>query len=220
MNRSAAYASIEHVRLVCMCALTIVICIRPVEASSSNSLTIYAPPGLHVSIADALGRRVGFVGGTTLKEIPDAAYFDESIKDDEPTLGGDQSVPARHVLTIRYPQGGTYTLTITGLAVGSGKIEIFRYSSSGPQTKQTVNVAISTVGQTISQTLSYSTLPGDLNGDGRVDCSDVSIVRNVFGKRLGQNEFDPVADTNRDGVVDVRDLSFVSQKLVAGTRCQ
>jgi hypothetical protein len=62
-------------------------------------------------------------------------------------------------------------------------------------------------------------VPGDLNGDGKVDCSDLAIVRASFGKRSGQPGFDSRADTNNDGVVNVRDLSFVAQKLSAGTRC-
>jgi hypothetical protein len=64
-----------------------------------------------------------------------------------------------------------------------------------------------------------SALPGDLNGDGAVDCRDLAIVKASFGKRNGQPGFDPRADTNGDGVVDIKDLAFVSQQLPAGTRC-
>jgi len=62
-------------------------------------------------------------------------------------------------------------------------------------------------------------IPGDLNGDGKVDCADIAIVKVAFGKRKGQAGFDARADTNNDGIVDVRDLAFVSQKLPAGTKC-
>jgi len=62
-------------------------------------------------------------------------------------------------------------------------------------------------------------LPADLNGDGKVDCADLGIVKASFGKRTGQSGYDPRADVNRDGVVDVRDLAFVSQRLPVGTRC-
>lgn len=62
-------------------------------------------------------------------------------------------------------------------------------------------------------------LEGDLNADGRVNCADLAIVRASFGKRSGQFGFDSRADVNNDGVVDVRDLAYVSQRLPAGTAC-
>lgn len=64
-----------------------------------------------------------------------------------------------------------------------------------------------------------ATVPGDLNGDGMVNCTDLAIVKASMGKRTGQAGFDPRADINRDGAVDVRDLAFVSQLLPPGTRC-
>jgi hypothetical protein len=61
---------------------------------------------------------------------------------------------------------------------------------------------------------------GDLNGDRVVDCKDIVIAQASLGKRTSQNGFDARADVNLDGVVDIRDLSFVSQRLPSGTRCQ
>jgi hypothetical protein len=63
-------------------------------------------------------------------------------------------------------------------------------------------------------------VPGDLNGDGRVNCLDIAIVKASFNKKVGQPGFDPRADVNHDGVVNILDLAFVSQKLVPGTTCQ
>jgi hypothetical protein len=61
--------------------------------------------------------------------------------------------------------------------------------------------------------------PGDLNGDGVVDCDDLAIVRASFGRRTGQQGFDPRADVNNNGVVDVSDLAFISRQLPAGLVC-
>jgi hypothetical protein len=60
---------------------------------------------------------------------------------------------------------------------------------------------------------------GDVNGDGRVDCNDVAIVRAAFGKRTGQPGFDARADLNRDGIVNVIDLTTVTRQLPVGTVC-
>ncbi|QOY86827.1 dockerin type I domain-containing protein [Paludibaculum fermentans] len=62
--------------------------------------------------------------------------------------------------------------------------------------------------------------PGDLNADGSVDCSDVAVVRSAMGTRLGNPAYNPLADPTGDGIVDVRDVSYVSTKLIQGTRCQ
>jgi streptogramin lyase len=61
---------------------------------------------------------------------------------------------------------------------------------------------------------------GDINDDGKVDCSDLAIVRASLGKRTGQPGFDARADVISDDVVDVRDLAFVAQRLPAGTHCR
>jgi hypothetical protein len=60
---------------------------------------------------------------------------------------------------------------------------------------------------------------GDLNFDGKTDCTDLAIVRASFGKTAGQLGFDPRADINMDGVVNLFDLSFVAKQLPAGTTC-
>jgi len=63
------------------------------------------------------------------------------------------------------------------------------------------------------------TNPADVDGDGAVTCADVNIVKASFGKRAGQTGFDPRADVNHDGVVNLVDLSTVSRAVPAGTKC-
>jgi hypothetical protein len=62
-------------------------------------------------------------------------------------------------------------------------------------------------------------MPADVNGDHKIDCADITIVKASLGKAGGQTGFDFRADVNHDGVVDVRDLAIVTQKLVPGTKC-
>ena len=62
--------------------------------------------------------------------------------------------------------------------------------------------------------------PGDVSGNGAVDCADIAIVRTAFGRQTDQPGWDARGDVDTDGIIDVRDLAFVSQQLPAGTRCQ
>jgi uncharacterized protein (DUF2141 family) len=62
-------------------------------------------------------------------------------------------------------------------------------------------------------------IAGDLNGDALVDCADLAIVKAAFGKRMGQAGFDPRADIVKDGVINTRDLAYVSQRVPKGTVC-
>jgi hypothetical protein len=62
--------------------------------------------------------------------------------------------------------------------------------------------------------------PGDVNGDSVVDCSDLAAVRSAFGKSVGKTGYNPSADFNGDGFVNIQDLQFIVHQLPAGTTCQ
>lgn len=102
------------------------------------------------------------------------------------------------------------------------------YQESFPVTlKQGKNILLVAVGQgvgrwsgffgfqanaeyTILPVDSYTTLPGDVNGDGQVNILDLVYVANNFGKSASDN---PLADVNYDGKIDILDLVFVANHL-------
>jgi hypothetical protein len=59
----------------------------------------------------------------------------------------------------------------------------------------------------------------DLNGDRRVDCSDLAIAQASLNKRSGDQGFDRRADIALRGAVDVTDLDYVTKFLPSGLRC-
>ncbi len=61
---------------------------------------------------------------------------------------------------------------------------------------------------------------GDVNADGKVDCTDLALVKAAFGSRQGQAAYNPAADFDGNGVVDARDLATVSRALPAGSTCR
>jgi hypothetical protein len=60
---------------------------------------------------------------------------------------------------------------------------------------------------------SKAALIGDVNGDGKVDSSDVLIVKAAMGTVAGQPGYDPRADVIRDGTVDSADLAVVEEAM-------
>jgi len=100
-------------------------------------------------------------------------------------------------------------------AASKAKINAALQNALASSSTFTRNIAASSLTK-----LAQMNIPGDVNGDLKVDCSDIAIVKAAFGTHTGQLGFDARADVNLDGVVDIRDLSFVSQHLPTGTRCQ
>lgn len=53
-------------------------------------------------------------------------------------------------------------------------------------------------------------LPGDVNGDGKVDMRDISTVARAFGSTPGSPNWNPKADINLDGIIDMKDVGIAS----------
>lgn len=52
-----------------------------------------------------------------------------------------------------------------------------------------------------------------MNGDGKVDSSDLQIVKAALGTIAGQPGYDPRGDVIRDGVVNGQDLALVEETI-------
>ena len=59
-------------------------------------------------------------------------------------------------------------------------------------------------------TFANNSVPGDVNGDGKVNIIDLSIVAIAFGSVSGSPSWNPKADLNNDGTVDIIDLTMVA----------
>ena len=56
-------------------------------------------------------------------------------------------------------------------------------------------------------TVTTGTIPGDLNGDGHVDLSDLGALLGVYGKCSGDPGFNSAADLDHSGCIDLGDLA-------------
>jgi len=120
------------------------------------------------------------------------------------TLSVDGGKTFPHVLAASTPNTGSKAVTLPPVATSTGRIKV---------------EAIGNVFFDVSNANVRITLAGDLNGDGTVNCADLSIVKAGIGKRTGQPGYEARADVNGDGVIDLRDLAIVSQGLAAGSAC-
>jgi len=114
---------------------------------------------------------------------------------------------------------GTGPQTFTVGTLNTGPLNnSFIAAGLGPQSYSVT--ATDVAGNSSTAKANYTVaVPGDLNGDGTVGCDDLAIVKASFGTKVGQPGFNPIADVNHDGVVNVLDLSFVANRIPKGTVC-
>jgi hypothetical protein len=108
------------------------------------------------------------------------------------------------------PEGyNTGTLTLSGTPspsdVGQHVITISASNGVGAPATQTFTLRIA--------------LPGDVNGDRVVNCTDLDLVKASLNKYRGEVGYNAAADINNDGVVNVEDLALVARHLPQGTVC-
>ena len=121
-------------------------------------------------------------------------------------------------ITLSADGGATWPYTLAASAPNGGSQAVVMPNVGTTQARVRVE-AVGNVFFDVSNANFTIRLTGDANGDGAVNCFDIAVVRAALGKRTGQPGFNPAADFNNDGVIDIRDLSYVSQRLTAGSRC-
>jgi len=132
----------------------------------------------------------------------------ENVKISLSTDGG-LSFPT--VLAASVPNNGSASVTLPAVVTNAARIKVEAVGN--------VFFDVSNVDFAIQQAVVVP-VPGDADGDGVVNCTDYGIVKASLGKRPGQAGYDARADVNKDGVIDARDLQYVSQRLSQGLTCK
>jgi hypothetical protein len=156
---------------------------------------------------------------------PGFAYFVLSGPLFSSVMVPQSSIPGVNSITL--VQGGTKISLLPGQTYTfANPVNLFSLqglTSSVPNTELVSKVAFASSGLAVFAQVALppgGSLIGDLNGDGVVNCLDLDLVKDYFGKTSLHPGFDPRADANGDGVVNILDLSIVARQLPAGTVCQ
>lgn len=111
---------------------------------------------------------------------------------------------------------GTQTVTLNN---GSSVTLNFSWNTTGlPLGNYTVRAEASQVlGETDTADNSLSckvqiSIPGDINGDGKVDMRDVGIVVKAFGIKPGETKWTANGDLDENGVIDMRDIAVPAKE--------
>jgi hypothetical protein len=96
----------------------------------------------------------------------------------------------------------TFTWDTTGFAYGDYTISAYAV----PVTNETNTASTNCVGGNV-----VVTIPGDVNGDFKVDMKDIAIVARAFGSTAGSSNWNPNCDINGDGTVNMRDIALAAR---------
>jgi len=128
------------------------------SSATFPSLWLYLCSPAEMLVTDSLGRQTGIdpTTGEEFSEIPGASYGDEFLSPADDSLG-----TTMHTKVLVLPEGGTYTVEVTGTSEGSYTLLAISSGSNGEVLSQSVTRSVSS-GQVDSYLLDYSPTGGDL----------------------------------------------------------
>jgi hypothetical protein len=123
----------------------------------------------------------------------------------KPDAGGAvmQTIHARydsHISQVKVTAGSTTSAVIVPLHITPGK-------------PQTFDVTVKGMNNTSGKFLLGFYLPGDTNGDGVVDQTDIKAVKTAMGAAAGGTRYAFDGDANRNGKITSTDLTYAMQNL-------
>jgi hypothetical protein len=112
-------------------------------------------------ITDPSGRRLGAdpLTNTSFQEIPNSAYNNEPLEDDDTQIPDDDSDTMKS-LEVVSPATGDYTLTVTGTGEGTYDMEISGMDANGQPTVSAFSGVPITTNQVQTMVIHYDSTPG------------------------------------------------------------
>jgi hypothetical protein len=123
-------------------------------------------------------------------------------------------------VTLYYDTTEIATKTVTNLAPSASLILAFTWNTTlipkGNYTISAYAPPVTGESNTANNRLTggwiKTTILGDVNGDGKVNIVDISIVAKAFNSKLGDERWEPNADLDSNSVINIIDISKVAKE--------
>lgn len=177
--------------------------IRDVAITNVQPFPQMISPIYHVPMVEVYANRIVTVNvtATNLGNVTET-FSVSAIIDGNTTLGtlliSNLAPQSSSVLTFQWSPKGM-TPSSTALHTVSANATLVLY-----ETNTTNNFMASSVKVMIKQF-------GDINGDGSIDLSDMTILAKAYNTQVGQPNYNPEADFNNDGFVNLSDLATMAK---------
>jgi hypothetical protein len=174
--------------------------------NATTQLVLASGAGPFLVTAPATG--VSAAGGSTLNvawNVANTSAAPVSTANVKISLSTDGGLTFPTVLAASTPNTGSKAVVLPAVATSKARIKV---------------EAIGNVFFDISHADFAITLVGDVNGDGAVDCADLSAARAAVGRRSGQPGFLAGADVNHDNVIDIRDIAIITRAVPSDIVCR
>jgi hypothetical protein len=198
----------------------------PIEFTDTAGTTVTRNVAMMItqpaSLKNFPSRLVLFVGVPANFILPVTAGFPRNATH-SPGDGLPSTTGTNLALNGNYSTTNGFTIFANGGALIFGGTPLAPAGPAGYPLTVSAQTVLSTgpVGAPVSQPFTLYVQPaGDVNLDGEVNCKDSDLIKAHFGAVIGQSNYLDLADPNRDGVVNIRDLAFVASHLPKGTVCQ
>lgn len=125
-------------------------------------------------------------------------------------------------ITAKYNSTTIGTQTVTSLAKGATATRTFNWNTTTtPTGNYIIKAEVTLVADELSTDnnnltdgtvqIKPSSIPGDINGDGQVNSTDLSLLSQAYGSIPGDPNWNPQADLDQNSIIDAEDIRILGK---------